>query len=140
MLEWRKPLRRLWYNQPQSISFEIEAASLWTKAGPALTNHLKSPDFLDARYHTTIRFKSTSIKPRPGYSGQFVFTGDLTLCGVTRRIRLPATVNEVGDEFTIRAAFTIDRSDYGMDYDPKRVANKVLINVVIGEKTLPRGS
>ena len=49
---------------------------------PALDDHLKKPDFLDADKYPAVTFKSTAVEPLGG--NKFKVTGDLTVHGVTR--------------------------------------------------------
>jgi len=119
----------------ESLNVEIDATSLWTEIGGRLTEHLKSPDFLEVREFPAIRFESTKIEPG---QGQCQITGRLTMHGVTREISLPATVQIGAGSLTLRSEFSVDRLDYGIKYDPNAVGNKVSLTAVIGEKTQPR--
>jgi polyisoprenoid-binding protein YceI len=94
--------------------------------------HLRSPDFFNAKQHPVVSFKSTSVKPaKDGYE----VTGDLTLHGVTK----PITVKLMGGktaEFPkgitrtgYSTAFTIKRSEFGMDKALDAVGDDVEISV-----------
>ena len=120
----------------QSVSADIETASLWTEF-EKLTNHLNSPDFFDTREHPTARFVSSKINPESG-ENQVRITGNLTLLGNTKEISFPATVSISGDGLALKANFTIDRTEFGMDKLQDRVEKIVTLNVVIGEKTQPK--
>jgi len=114
-------------NALKSLTVEIDTASIGTEF-EKLTNHLKSPDFFEVRKYPTAKFESTKID-----AGSI--TGTLTLHGVTKEITFPAKV-EVNDAgLTVNAEFTLDRSEFGMTYDPKKVENKVSMTVVVGERT-----
>jgi len=116
-----------------SLDIDIDTTSLWTEVGDMLTNHLKSPDFFEVRRYPTAHFEATKIEPSSGLTCQIA--GKLTLHGVTREISFPATV-EIGDSgLKLRSEFTIDRLEFGINYDPKKVENKVSLTVVIGEKS-----
>jgi len=115
----------------KSLEVDIETASLFTEFD-MLTNHLKSPDFFEVRRHPTASFVSTKIESGSTASK---ITGKLTLHGVTKEISFPATV-ELGDSgLKLKSEFTIDRTEFGMNFDPKKVENKVSLTVVVGEKT-----
>jgi polyisoprenoid-binding protein YceI len=114
----------------QSVNIEIDTASLST-AIDRLTNHLKSPDFFDVRRFPTARFESTKIDA--GSTGQI--TGKLTMHGVTKEISFPATIQVTDAGLTVEASFSIDRSQFGMNYDPTKVENKVDLTVAIGKKS-----
>jgi polyisoprenoid-binding protein YceI len=110
----------------KSIAIDIDTTSLWTEFD-MLTTHLKSPDFFEVRRFPTAKFESTKIELAS-------ITGKLTLHGVTKEITIPAmiTVNEAG--VRIASEFTINRLDYGISFDPKKVEDKVALTVVVGEK------
>jgi polyisoprenoid-binding protein YceI len=115
----------------KTLEVEIDTASLFTEFD-MLTNHLKSPDFFEVRRHPTATFVSTKIEPG---GGSAKITGKLTLHGVTKEIGFPATL-EIGDSgLTLKSEFTLDRSEFGMNFDPKKVENKVSLTVVVGEKS-----
>jgi polyisoprenoid-binding protein YceI len=54
--------------------------------------HLKSPDFFDAKKYPTIAFKSTKITHSGG--SKYKLTGDLTMHGVTKVATLDAIISE----------------------------------------------
>jgi len=110
----------------KSISLEIDTNSLQTDFD-MLTTHLKSPDFFEVRRFPTAKFESTKIEP-----GQI--TGKLTLHGVTKEITIPATIQISDTGLHLSSEFTINRLDYGINFDPKKVEDKVSLSVVVGEK------
>src|SRR5262245_36393090 len=114
----------------KSLDIDIDTTSLWTEVGDMLTNHLKSVDFFDVRRFPSAHFETTSIEP--GAAGASQITGKLTLHGVTRQITFPATV-EIGDTgLHLKSEFTLDRLEFGINYDPKKVETKVSLTVVVG--------
>jgi polyisoprenoid-binding protein YceI len=115
----------------KSLSVEIDTTSLFTEI-EKLTNHLKSPDFFEVRSFPTAKFESSKIEPG---AGTCQITGKLTLHGVTKEISFPATVDVGGSGVSLKSEFTIDRTDFGMVYDPNKVENKVMLTVLLGEKT-----
>ena len=48
----------------------------------------------------------------------------------------PGWIDDGG--LALSGEFTIDRTQWGINYDPKQVANKVALTVVIGDKTQPK--
>lgn len=99
-----------------SVDLKISTGSVDT-ASPKRDNHLKSPDFFNARQFPTITFKSKSVK-KTG-DGSYDVEGDLTLHGVTKAVTIPVTRTGVaagnrGTRAGYEAIFTIKRSDYGM--------------------------
>jgi polyisoprenoid-binding protein YceI len=114
----------------QAITVEIEAGSLTTRI-PDLTNHLKSPDFFDAREYPTAKFESTQIAA--GGDDEYRVTGNLTLLGTTQEISFPATV-AIGEEgITLRGNMMLDRTMFGMDKLTQRVNKEVELAVTIGQ-------
>ena len=116
----------------QSVSVEIDTNSITTQFDK-LTNHLKSADFFEARQYPTAKFESTKITP--GQGGQSQITGKLTLHGVTKEISFPATVAISPSGFTLGSTFSIERSQFGMNFGPGQVENKVDLKIAVGEKT-----
>jgi len=102
------------------ISFEADVNSVNTKSDQR-DGHLKSPDFFDAANHPKITFTGKSLKPVS--SDEYELTGDLTIRGVTKPIKLNATYNGTvkgfGGSFDV-AAFEvtgkINRQEYGLKW------------------------
>ncbi len=116
----------------KSVSLDIDTNSLATEIGK-LTTHLKSTDFFDTREHPQASFTSKKIVPG-AKPGEYTLTGDLTLMGVTKSIKAPATVAVTDSGVTLTSSFAIDRSEFGMNYGADKVENTVSLTVVIGEK------
>jgi polyisoprenoid-binding protein YceI len=113
----------------KSVSLEIETNSLRTEF-PKLTNHLNSEDFFDTRQHPTAKFESTRVAA--GENGQTMITGNLTLLGNTKEISFPATVSVTDGGLNLKAEFTIDRTEFGMDKLQDGVEKAVNIKVTVG--------
>ncbi len=81
--------------------------------------HLKSPDFFNAKQFPTLTFKSTKVE---GSGNTYKVSGDLTLHGVTKPITVEFKKGAEGKgmEGEIRGGgetrFTIKRSDFGMTF------------------------
>jgi polyisoprenoid-binding protein YceI len=90
--------------------------------------HLKSPDFFNAKQFPVITFKSTKVE---GNGDTFKVTGDFTLHGVTK----PLTVEfkKIGEgkgmQGEYRAGgetrFTINRNDYGITFMPGGIGEEI---------------
>ena len=118
----------------KSVRVEIETDSLWTQI-PKLTDHLKSADFFETRQFPTATFQSAGVRPEG--DGQFTVAGELTLHGVTQLIQFPAKVSIQDGQVTLTADFEIDRTDFGMNFQPDRIVNEIALHVAVGEKTQP---
>jgi polyisoprenoid-binding protein YceI len=118
---------------PAASKFDITAktASVDTDNGKR-DEHLRGPDFFNAREFADINFKSTAVK---AVAGGFEVTGDLTLHGVKK----PITVVLVGGrtaEFPkgvkrtgYSADFKVKRSEFGMDKMLEAIGDEVIISV-----------
>lgn len=101
------------------IAVDVKTASIDTNHAER-DKHLRGKDFLETDKYPTASFKSTGFQAR-GDSG--VLSGDLTLHGVTKPIKVDVTFVGAGKDpwGGYRRGYTgktqIKRSDWGMDYD-----------------------
>ena len=103
------------------ITFEADINSIDTK-NQQRDGHLKSPDFFDAGNHPKMTFKSTSLKKIS--DDAYELTGNLTIRGNTREVKLGVTYNGTvkgfGGSFDV-AAFEIhgkiNRQDFGLTWN-----------------------
>ncbi len=118
-----------------SVKVEIDAAELWT-GEPERDAHLRSADFLDVRNHPRILFQSTRVEPTT--RNEYHVTGDLTIRGVTRPVRLEARFFGLGNSpfDDTRAGFaaqaTINRHDFGVSWNSPMKDS----GVVVGDNVL----
>ena len=89
------------------------------------------PISFNAPSHPSATFASTEIKAAEGGDATHEVTGDLTLLGTTESITFPATVAGEGDELTLAADFTFDRTRFGMNYG-NGIHNDVQVSVRVG--------
>jgi polyisoprenoid-binding protein YceI len=118
-----------------SIVIAAKAENIDTGA-PQRDNHLKNPDFFDAKQYPDLSFKSTSIK-KAG-ENTYEVAGDLSLHGQTKPLTVTLTrvgAGEKGGRFGYRAgyetSFTIKRSDFGMTGMIGPVGDEVKLHVAI---------
>lgn len=116
-----------------SFDVQIKTASVDTNSVNR-NNHLKSPDFFNAKQFPTISFKSKSVQS----SGENMYSvaGDLTLHGVTKPITVQMEFVGQGDKGPrsgyragFDVTFTIKRSDFGMNYMQGMLGDEVTIMV-----------
>lgn len=124
-----------------SVEVTLPLADLDTHV-PALDEHLKKPDFLDAGKYPTVTFKSTKVQPLGGH--KFKVTGDLTVHGVTRPVVLAATLNKIGphpmskaQSIGFDATASIKRSDFGVGAYVPSVSDEITIRITT-EASVPK--
>lgn len=103
-----------------SIEFTADAASVDTD-NKDRDNHLKSDDFFAAEKYPKLTFKSKSFE-KVG-ENKYVITGDLTMRGVTKEIKLDAKLNGIVTDpwGATKAGFkvtgSLNRFDYGLAFN-----------------------
>ena len=114
-----------------SFEFTVKTASIDT-GDKKRDDHLRSPDFFNAKQFPVITFKSTNVEPTTdGYR----VTGDLSLHGVTKSITV--NLQKMGEgkdpwgnyRMGFSTELTIKRSDYGMTNMPKAVGDEILLMI-----------
>ncbi len=111
-------------------AFEVDMTSIQTidlagdELAPVLVEHLQSDDFFFVRMFPRAGFTIRTVIPLDDATptaANVEITGDLTLRGITRPLRFPATVNRLGDGgFAAEAHFDIDRTRWGVIYGSAR--------------------
>jgi polyisoprenoid-binding protein YceI len=108
---------------PEAASVEatISTASIRTNNGMR-DNDLRSSNFLEADKYPVITFKSTSVEPAG--TDRYTLTGDLTIKGNTRPVRLDVTrygeFNDpgmMGHRIAYGATTKINRKDFGLTFN-----------------------
>lgn len=113
---------------PESSSVEVRIdTTTLTSDTDQLTTHLKSADFFDVEQYPEASFRSTQITPQG--DGTYQVTGVLEMHGQSKEITFPATIEVEGDTVRTQAEFSIDRSDWGIDY--KGAADDLIRNEVL---------
>lgn len=105
-----------------SVSATVATASIHT--GTSMRDDdLRSENFFDADHHPELTFSGRAVDRGDG--SRFVVTGDLTIRGTTRQVRLDAEflgLDEAGLQGEKRIGFaahtTINRSDFGVGERP----------------------
>jgi polyisoprenoid-binding protein YceI len=120
---------------PAALHIEVTArAESLDTDNPKRDEHLRSPDFFNAKQFPALSFKSTAVKP---VQGGFEVTGDLSLHGVTKPITVtlvPGSVIEFpkGVQRTgYSTEFKIKRSDFGMDKMLDAIGDDVMVFVSV---------
>ncbi|MDR7302107.1 YceI family protein [Haloactinomyces albus] len=106
--------------ESSNVDVRIEAASVDT-ANAARDEHLRNADFLDVERYPTITFVSTGLTPRG--DNRWDLDGELTLCGVTRQVRLDTRFTGVGSDpwggtrASATATTRLRRDDFAMNFN-----------------------
>ncbi|HXB93632.1 MAG TPA: YceI family protein [Puia sp.] len=111
-----------------SMSASIDPNTVSTGIG--MRNHdLKNEEkWFDTAKYPTISFKSTKIeKSASGFSA----TGDLTMKGVTKPVKIPFTFSPNGDSGVFKGEFEIKREDFGLGGSGGSVGDMVTISLEV---------
>ena len=111
----------------KSISVEIQANSL-DAGDPKLTAHLNNTDFFNTKEYPKILFQTTGIAPA---DGKLMVTGDLTMLETTKSITFPAKVLVNEGKLNLEAEFEIDRTEWGINFDPAKVEKTVTLSIKV---------
>jgi polyisoprenoid-binding protein YceI len=113
------------------VEATIEAASIET-SNEQRDGHLKSADFFHVEKFPTLHFKSTGIKIAG--EGELSVEGDLTIRGVTRKVRFavegptPAAKDPWGNtRIGISASTRINRKDFGLTWNTALETGGILV-------------
>lgn len=105
-------------------SFDVTVAIESVDTGTGnLDNHLRSPDFFNQTEFPDMTFRSSNAVKRDG--NVYDVTGDLSIHGVTREVTVPVEFVGSADlgrgkRVGFEAKFTVNRSDFGMNYGIER--------------------
>lgn len=106
---------------PAALTLNVRADSLaetravFTEQQKQIINRELRELVLETKQYPEISFRSTQVTVRPTPAGFDVrLTGDLTLHGVTRPVRIPALVTLLGNDLRARGEFEIQRSDFNV--------------------------
>jgi polyisoprenoid-binding protein YceI len=117
-----------------NINFTVDASSINTE-DEKRDGHLKSPDFFDVAKFPTLTFKSTSMKPTGKGKTSYEVEGDLTMHGVTKKVKFMAigASKTVKDPYgNIKNGFKvtgkINRKDFGLTWNAALEAGGVMVS------------
>lgn len=117
-----------------SVAFTIQTESVDTHSDRR-DQHLRSPDFFNARQFPEITFRSRGVKPNGDET--YEVTGDVTLLGETKPVSFTwkETGSGPGPRGDFRkggiSTFTIKRSDFGMNFMLDRLSDEVELIVSV---------
>jgi polyisoprenoid-binding protein YceI len=118
-----------------SVALEVQIDSVNT-GNSDRDDHLRSPDFFNAAEYAVATFTSTGVELLD--DNRALVTGDFTLMGVTRELEVEVwltgqgTHPKAGDErIGFETGFTINRSDFGMDFMLPMLSDRVEIIITL---------
>jgi polyisoprenoid-binding protein YceI len=109
----------------------VQTASVNTRE-PQRDEHLRSADFFDAEQNPEITFRSSAITPVD--EDDFEIEGDISIHGVTRPLKLKATLEgtetdpQGNDRVGVSAVGQIDRKDFGMTFNAALGSGNLLVS------------
>jgi polyisoprenoid-binding protein YceI len=114
-----------------AFAMTIKAESIDTNNAKR-DEHLRSPDFFNAKQFPVITFKSTSVK---AVDGGYEVTGDFTMHGVTKPITFPVLGGRKAEfpkgvqRTGYTTELTLKRSEFGMDKFAEALGDEVRISI-----------
>ncbi len=117
--------------EAKSFEFVVPTASINTNNAKR-DDHLRSPDFFNARQFPAISFKGESITPN---EEGMELVGELTLHGVTQPLSVQMIQVGEGDDpwgtyrIGLETTFKIKRSEFGMDQMLDMVSDEIELTI-----------
>jgi polyisoprenoid-binding protein YceI len=121
-------------NDPEHAHVELSVDAKTVSTGNELRDdHLRGEDFFDVSKYPVLHFTSTAVTR--GNDGVLLMTGRLTMKGVTKSVSFPFTVAPAASGYMFKAAFAINRKDFGVG-DSAVISDEVQVTVELAtEKT-----
>jgi polyisoprenoid-binding protein YceI len=117
------------------VNVTIDTASVDTNHAKR-DEHLRSPDFFNAKEFPKMTFKSTKIEKTGDKTGKL--HGDLTMLGVTKPVVLDITFNKDGvspasklETAGFSARGTVKRTDFGMKYGAPAIGDDIQLLIEV---------
>lgn len=121
--------------EKSAVTVTIDTTSVDTNHAKR-DEHLRSPDFFNAKEFPKMTFKSTKIEKTGDKTGKL--HGDLTLLGVTKPVVLDVTFNKDGvspasklETAGFSARGTVKRTDFGMKYGAPAIGDDIQLLIEI---------
>ena len=127
-----------------SIQFDLKNIAVWSfdvtvnsatidTDNDTRDGHLKKSEYFDVAKYPTIRMQSTGIKAsdKPGV---YIFTGNLTIKGVTKPVQFPFKVNTSNGGYLFTGDLEINRRDFGVGGSSASMADKLKLSLSVFAK------
>ena len=114
-----------------SFSLSIKSQSVDTN-NQGRDNHLRGPDFFNAKQYAAINFKSSSVK---AIEGGYEVTGELSLHGETKPVTFTLkggrVINDrrMGTRTGYSTDFVINRNDFGVGKNMQMLGDEVHVSI-----------
>ncbi|MFD0762782.1 YceI family protein [Lutibacter aestuarii] len=104
--------------------FTADMTSIKDADGSArLEGHLKSADFFEVETFPTATFKISNVTTNDTSNKTWI-TGEMTIKGITKEIKFPATISNSDETITITSeTFQINRAEFNVKYKSKTFFN-----------------
>ncbi len=94
-------------------------------------NHLKSEDYFNVEKYPLIIIKSTRINKAKAASGKFIFTGTISMHGISKSIVFPFTATKKGEDYLFAGEFQINRLDYSVGKSSSVLSDGVKVTLSV---------
>ncbi|MEO5647931.1 MAG: YceI family protein [Chitinophagaceae bacterium] len=116
------------------IAVAVDASTVDTDS-ESRDNHIKGEDYFDVERNPEITIRSTSINyTKESNKGRYLFTGNLTLAGITRPISFIFQVKRKGTAYIFTGDFEINRLDYNVGESSSVLSNTVKVSLSVFAK------
>jgi polyisoprenoid-binding protein YceI len=94
--------------------------------------HLKSKEYFNAEKYPQITLTSTGITTtKKTKAGEYYFTGNITMHGVSKIIAFPFVAVKKGDDYLFTGSFSINRLDFAVGRNSAVLSNTVKISLSV---------
>ncbi len=108
-----------------NLDFEIKTTFVETGSG-MVNNFVSNEDFFSVEKYPTIRFQSTNFSKT---GNVYAMTGNLTIKGISKKIRIPFEMKGKNDEIIFKSGFQLNRFDFDLGENYGRFWIKELVTV-----------
>ena len=115
-----------------SFDVTVDAATINTD-NDSRDGHLKKSEYFDVKKYSAIHIVSSKIQTtdKPGI---YLFTGNLTIKGITKPIQFPFKVNKSNDGYLFTGNFDINRRDFGVGSSSVSLADNLKVSLSVFAK------
>ena len=113
------------------VELTIDATSVDSGAVQGREDLIKGEEMLEVQKYPSITFRSTRIEPSG--DGRFLVSGDLTMHGATRQVKIPIEFGgfaqtRMGPRAGFSGALTLSRRDFGIAFDREFEPGRLVVS------------